>query len=731
MPERAACRHWSWHGACITIAGDNVMTKEKIMGQATPNVDQLKNMLTEAVNMHQQGNIDKAMGMYKQVLKHKPDNFVANQFYGVGLNQKGKLRESIPYFKKAIRANPDWVPPYANLALALMGLNRHREALKIVDDGLKKASKNGQLLSTKSQLLSATGRFNDAINTARLALQNDPDSKDAMLVLATTYFNAGKLDEALDINLKIIDKHPDYANSYCDIGVIHHSRGNDREAATWLEKAIDLNPDHLGAHNNLAVCYRAMDDYEKALKHYDKAIELHPEFSEAWSNKGNVLRVMGRSDESMQAYRKAMEINPQSEAAHSNYLMSLHYAEGIERQFIYDETLHWDKKFSKGLKPSKVTFNNHRDPDKKLRVGMVSNSFRKHPVGYMIVKGVEHIDADKVEWVTYSGVPRAKYDQLTERLKNASHIWHDIVGMPDNDLERLMRKDECDLMLDLSGHSETGRLGIFCRRVAPVQVEWVGGLFDTSGLAEMDWIIGDDVEIPKGDDKWYTEKVYRMPDDYICYDPPDYLPDVQTELPAKREGYVMFGNFNNMAKISPTCVRMWSNILKKVEGSKLLLKTKGAGQEAVKDYVHTLFEEHDINPERVLCEEGAPHKEFLENYNRVDIAFDPYPYTGGLSTIEALIMGVPVITMPSEHFAGRHAATHLTNAGLPEWIVEDEKGYEDLAITWASDLDRLEDLRGKLRDMVMNSPLTDGPRFAGNLEKAFRHMWHDYLKKSG
>lgn len=700
------------------------------MAQANTSVDKLKKLLTEAVNTHQAGNIDEAMKMYKQVLKQRPDNFVANQFYGAGLNQKGRLRESIPYFRKAIKGNPDWTAPYQNLALTLMGLNRHREAIKVIEDGLKKEPRNAQLISIKSQLLSMTGRKDDAITTAQLALSLDPENKDALLTLSSALYHVGRLDEALELNHKIVEKYPDFANVYCDIGVIYHARGQETKAAEWLKKAIEIKPDHLGAHNNLAVVYRALDDYERALKHYEKAIELQPDFAEAWSNKGNVLRVMGRAEESIQAYKKAMEINPQSEAAHSNYLMALHYSEGIDRQTIYDETIAWDEKFAKALKPAKVVFENDRDPDKKLRVGMISNSFRKHPVGYMIVKAVENMDSEKVEWITYSGVPKSKYDQITSRLQKVSSKWYDIVGMQDKNLEKMIRKDKCDVLLDLSGHSETGRLAIFCRRPAPVQVEWVGGLFDTSGLTEMDWIIGDNVEIPAGDDEWYTEKVYRMPDNYICYDPPEYLPELTRELPSKRLGYVTFGNFNNMAKVSPTCVRIWSNILKSVPDSKLLLKTKGAGQKAVRDYIHGLFAEHEIPTERVICEEGAPHKEFVENYNRVDIAFDPWPYTGGLTTIEALIMGVPVITMPSEHFAGRHAAAHLTTAGLKDWIVEDEKAYHDLAVKWANDLDSLHKLRGELRDQVLNSPLCDGPKFAKNLEKAFRYMWQDYLKSS-
>lgn len=699
------------------------------MAQTNPDVDELKQMLTEAIATQQVGQVDKAMQMYEKVLKVRPDNFVANQFYGAALHQKRRFREAIPYFKKALKGNPTWGLTYSNLALTLHTLGRNSEALKYIEEGLKHEPRLADLHSRRCRILSLLGRHQDAVKAGRIALSIDPENIETYLNLAAALYESGDMQQAMQVSKNVVQKFPDSASACSNIGVLYQSTGHDEKAIEWYLKALEIDPHLVGNHNNLATIYRAADDYEKSLYHYDRALELQPDFAVGWSNRGNVLRAMGMGKESMESYEKAMELDPSSDTAHSNYLMSLHYSDNIPREEIYKKTLEWDEKFGKVKKRRRINFPNALDPDKKLRVGLVSNSFRKHPVGYMIVRALENMDPDKVEFYTFSGVPEAKNDQITKRIYEASEKVFDVVQMPNDELDKLIREQAPDLLVDLSGHSETGRLVIFCHRVAPVQVEWVGGLFDTTGLQEMDWIIGDDVEIPEGDEEWYTEKVYRMPDDYVCYDPPDYLADVGP-LPAKENGYLTFGNYNNLAKVSDTMVGLWSRILKSLPDSRLILKTKGASQEAVSGYIHDMFKKHDIDVSRVVCEEGAPHKEFLASYNNIDIALDPWPYTGGLTTIEALCMGVPVITMPGETFAGRHAATHLTTVGLEDWIAQDADEYHDLAIKWANDLDGLEKLRSGLRDKVLGSPLCDGSKFAENLENAFRHMWRDYCEKN-
>lgn len=202
-------------------------------------------------------------------------------------------------------------------------------------------------------------------------------------------------------------------------------------------------------------------------------------------------------------------------------------------------------------------------------------------------------------------------------------------------------------------------------------------------------------------------------------------------MPAYEKGYVTFGNLNNACKTNAATIALWSKILARVPDSRLLLKTNGMATEMVRERILRGFAEYGIEAERIVCEGGGPHKEFVGAYNRIDIALDPWPYTGGLTTCEGLWMGVPVVTMPGPTFAGRHAATHLVNAGLPEWVREDADAYVEWAVEQAANKTKLSTLRAGLRDKVAASPLADGKRFAANFEAALRHMWQDFCRSAG
>jgi protein O-GlcNAc transferase len=376
--------------------------------------------------------------------------------------------------------------------------------------------------------------------------------------------------------------------------------------------------------------------------------------------------------------------------------------------------------------PRRATFANVPDPDRRLRLGLLSGSLRNHPVGWLTIAGFEALDPRAYDIVVLA--QHGAHDPIARRFRAIAGDWHDVDTIGDADVAALGRSLGIDVLIDLGGYGDAGRMLACAHRPAPVQVKWVGMQNHSSGLAEMDWFITDRWETPAGFESMYSERLLSLPDGYVCYSPPPYAPDV-VALPALANEYVTFGCFNNLAKITPQVLAAWASILRRLPGSRLILKTYQFSDALAATRVHAEFAAHGIEPARVELRGKSLHRAFLGEYNQVDIVLDPFPYSGGLTTCEALWMGVPTVTLPGEIFASRHSASHLSNAGLADWVVDDLEGYIELALARAADPQALAALRAGLRSRVKASPLCDAPRFGRNLGAALRHAWRDWCAR--
>jgi len=356
---------------------------------------------------------------------------------------------------------------------------------------------------------------------------------------------------------------------------------------------------------------------------------------------------------------------------------------------------------------------------KRLRVGFVSADLGRHPVGYFLIGVLENIGSESLETICYSDGLRK--DDLTHRLQRAATHWRDTIGISDEQLSERIRTDRIDILFDLAGHTAHNRLLVFARKPAPLQVTWAGYV-GTTGLKSIDCLLADRFEVPPGSERHYQEWVLRMPDGYVCYDPPVYAPPV-AQLPALDRKQVTFGCFNNPAKITPQAIEVWARILHRLPTARLVLKFKGWNDHGIARRFAETFAAHAIDPGRLELLGYSPHVELLAEYNRIDLALDPFPYCGGLTTCEALWMGVPVVTCPGETFASRHSLSHLSNVGLTETIAHNLDEYVELAVAIAGDLPRLAALRAGLRQRMAASPLCDGNRFATHLMSILHDAW--------
>ena len=329
-------------------------------------------------------------------------------------------------------------------------------------------------------------------------------------------------------------------------------------------------------------------------------------------------------------------------------------------------------------------FTNSRDPARKLRIGLLSGSLRAHPVGWLTVAGFEALDPTQFDLICLAQATGC--DAIARRYRARAAEWHEVDGLDDAALATLARERSVDVLIDLGGYGDLGRLIACAQRLAPVQVKWVGMQTHSTGLPEIDWFLSDRWETPSGLEQFYSERILRLPHGYVCYSPPAYAPDVGG-LPAAENGFVSFGCFNNLAKITPEVMVAWAEILRRVPASILVLKTYQFSEPEPSARVRDAFARLGIAGERIELRGASSHRQFMAEYNQIDVVLDPFPYSGGLTTCEALWMGVPTVTLPGETFASRHSTSHLSNVGLADWVAPDLPGYIELAVagvpTWS------------------------------------------------
>ena len=649
----------------------------------------VKQALERAVGFHKAGLLDEAEKVYRDAIKRAPRNADALNLLGVIEYQRNRYTESAKLARKALALQPNLATAHNNLGNALASLKQH----------------------------------NDAEASYRKALELQPDFADAKFNLGCLMHQCGRLNEAEDIFLQTITLDSRNAAAYNNLGLVLSDLGQREEAVRRYQQALEIAPDYADALANIGIALKSSDSLEGAAIYTQRAIAAGSEKTATLKvNLGSIQTELGDVKTGISLFKEALELDRSLASAHSNMLFSLHYIAGLSKDILFKAHREWNAWHAAPIAADPLPAPD-RPGKRPLRVGLISQCFRRHPTMWLSIAGLEALDPDTIRLIGYSGTATGMADIFTERLQQACHDWRSIAHLDDAAVAAQIRKDAVDILIDMSGHSQS-RLLVCAHRAAPVQVKWVGGQFNTTGMDAMDWILADDMEIPPGEEQWYTERVYRMPDGYIVYDPPADAPDVGP-LPAREAGVVTFGCFNNPAKLNDQIMQLWARVLQAVPGSRLFLKGKALGFESARNRTLEMAEKQGITPDRLILEGQSPPRELLDCYNRVDIALDPWPYSGGLTTCEALWMGVPVLTVPGPSFAGRHAASHLNNAGLTDWIVETAEAYVARAAWWAGQRDELAALRAELRDRVAASPLCDGPRFARNLEQALIHMWEE------
>jgi predicted O-linked N-acetylglucosamine transferase (SPINDLY family) len=538
--------------------------------------------------------------------------------------------------------------------------------------------------------------------------------------IATVQRRLGKWQEGLESARQAVKLQPQFAWGHNILGLIQGDVGDSQGAKASFEQAIALRPDQPEAHCNLAKVFRNTGQFSSAVQTLRDLTKRSPRYVVGHANLGVALIDVGEVDEAIVAYRRALELNQDAPATRSNMLLCMNFSPKLSQQVVADEHRRWGVMHGLGSSPGSPPPMRRLESGKPLRVGYVSADLYRHPVASFFEPILKNHDPASVQVFVYSDVQRP--DDITARLKLIAPQWTDMAGRSSTMLEKVIRSDQIDILVDLGGHTELNRLEVFARKPAPVQVSYLG-YPNTTGLVAMDYRLTDAWADPPGSEPWYTEKLVRLPRCFLCYQPPADAPLPMRAAPLQS---ITFGSFNKLAKIPDEAIALWAKILAATANSRLILKDSATGDPKVCDALRARLQKGGIDPHRLTLE--APRQRQVDHlllYHSIDIALDTFPYNGTTTTCEALWMGVPVITLAGEAHASRVSLSILHAIGYGEWAAQSPEEYVRLAVTLAADHSRRCQLREGLRQNMAQSPLMDAKGFVTALEAAYQQMWRE------
>lgn len=735
---------WKLYRAGDLVRAEEIACKELY---ADPNNASVQFLLGQICR--RLGRVNDAVVHYRRFLRLVPDDAEAHYQAGAIFLGMGILNEAARCLERALYLKPDRAGTHNNLGLVLLRQRKSVLALQHFDRMLLLAPEDASGHNNRGIALAALARSDEAVASYQRAVQIKPDYAEAHNNLGLAQAALEKREEAEARFREAISLQPSYAKAHNNLGAVlvklgksedealshyrealrlmptlaeaHNNlaqllakQGKLGEAVATYRQAIKLRPDYAEAHNNLGVALLQLGQVQSALASFDLAIRAKPKYAEAPANMAGAYADQGRLDEAIASFRKAVELKPRDAAHHSNLLFALHYHSAITPEAMYAEHLQWAQRHAEPLrrKPHALDL----DSSCRLRIGYVSPDFRRHPVATFIEPVLAAHDRDRFEITCYANVSRP--DDVTQRLQKYPERWRSLVGLSDEQATELIRDDRIDILVDLAGHTPGNRLLLFARKPAPVQVSYLG-YFDTTGMSAIDYRITDSQLDPPGlTEEYHSEELVRLPEIAWCYQPPD-SPEVN-DLPALRSGHVTFGSLNNPAKVTPDVIALWSRLLAAVPGSRLLFKTDVDPKEC--RHAEELIRQGVARERLTVIGKIPPGEDYWQLYHQIDIALDPFPYTGATTTCDSLWMGVPVITLAGSTYVSRQSTSLLSHLGLPELIANTPDAYLAIAAGLAADLDKLGSLRTGLRERMVRSTLLNGKRFTSQLEDCYRRM---------
>jgi predicted O-linked N-acetylglucosamine transferase (SPINDLY family) len=713
--------------------------------------------LNRGVVLYALQRFEEAAACYRRAIALDPGYAVAMNNLGNVCLVLNRLDEAIENYDKALAVKPDFANAWYNRGLALQQLRRYEDALASYDRAVFFDPLYAEALNGKGSALRALLRPAEALDSYDRAVAINPNFAEAFSNRGNVLRELKRLVEARDSFDKALAIKPDFPEALNGLGGVSTNLRDYERALVSLGRALALRPNYPEALANRAAAWVELKRFDEAAADYERALTLAPGLVEGWVGLGNALHqtkryaeamvcceralsldrkvarahalmgqclmILGRIDEAIAELDEALSISPDLEDMISLKIFVLDYADDAD--FVQHRDVRqvwWEQIGSRIVVPPREPHRNIRDPQRRLVVGYVSGDFREHSAARAFKPVLQYVDKALFETVCYSC--SALDDGLTKQFRQMSDRWRDASQWTDDRLADQIREDGVDILVDLSGHTGGNRLGVFVRKPAPIEVHgWGHGT--PPGLPAMDYVFSDPVSIPLEVRRLFKETIYDLP----CFMTLDPLPaDVirVAALPALANGFVTFGVFNRVSKISDSAIGVWAQVLDRLPGSKLLIKEAALDDTSVRDGLLARFARYGVSSERIDLLGATSRSDHLATLNRVDICLDPFPQNGGVSTWEALQMGVPVVAKLGNTLSGRVAGSILAALEMKDWVAENAERYIEIAVAHGSRIDELAELRRALPARIAASTAGNPAAYAGEVAKAYRSMWQTY-----
>ena len=734
-----------------------------------------------ALQCHRAKDWEQAALLYQVALRLLPDHADANHNLGAILVEQGSPLDAIPFFQKALQANPRGYHYWVSLVDALMLANEYTLAADVLEDArraglagdaagelverlvahavkkkasIRSAREPSDKLKNEITRFYEEGKFTEMLALGRKLVKQFPASNVGYKSLGAALMRLGQRDKAEPYMLKALEHDPTDIDILSNYGLLRASRGDLVQAEVLLRRALHKAPGFMQAWFNLGLVMRSQARLEATERAYLSALEvdgdnpeillnygallvefhrfieaeqcvrkvlaLKPDYINAHIGLGMLLKDQGRMQESMAALRRAIEIDPQEPSAHSSLLFVINCIPDMdpyERFAAYQE---FNQRFAVPLHKQWRPHTNARSTARRLRVGYVAAVFRAHACVMFLEPLLAHHDPERVELFAYAEQYELE-DVVTDRYRTYFEHWRDTKDISDEQLADLIRHDQIDVLIDIAGHTKGHRLGAFARKPAPVSLHWLDSGY-TTGLTAIDYYLTDAATAPAGCEALFSETPWRLPRTALIYRPLGYMGEVNA-LPALERGYVTFGTLTRAIRLNPRLIETWVRLLQRMPDSHLVINSHNFSQPEVCELWLQRFEDLGIARERLEIGFQSPVWSVLHG---VDIALDCFPQNSGTTLFESLHMGLPFVSLAGTPSMGTQGASVLTAVGHPEWIAHSEDEYVDKLVALASDLPALARIRAGLRSEMQASALMDEPGFARDVEDAYFAMFQKW-----
>ncbi len=557
------------------------------------------------------------------------------------------------------------------------------------------------------------------------AVSSDLDSYRTNYTQALTEHEAKRrrAEDAVSVLKRAITLTPDSADLHCDLGDAMQTLGQLSDASAAYQRCLQLNPKLSRAWYSAGCAESSRKEYAGAISCFRKALEINPGWPEAQHNLGLALFKLGQVEEALDLFRRAAAGGkpalPQAAIA-----VIIPGSAASDNQAILDARRTWADRYlpARRITPPPITppsFRRVKIGDRPLRIGYVSSFFQDHNWMKPVWGLINHHDRQRFEVHLFSDAPAARIEHGYRA--DDQDRFHDTTALSNEALRQRIEQTEIDLLIDLNGYSTMRRLPLFAMRPAPVIIGWFN-MYATTGIPSYDYLIGDDFVMPPHEERFYCEKIARVAGSYLTFEVTYPVPPV-ADPPCLSNGAITFGSLASQYKITNQVIQAWSRILQQVPDSSLVLRNAALGSDGTRRFVHHLFEQQYVSPDRVRLHGRSDHYQFLETYRDIDIALDTFPYNGGTTTSEAIWQGVPVVAFSGDRWVARTSASILRSANLGELVGQGLEDYTSLAIGLANSPDRLLDLRRNMRSRLQSSAVCDTASFARNMEQLYEQMF--------